>query len=228
MHRGPRHLVAVMLVVVGLGNPGREYAAHRHNVGFMVVDQLASRARADAFREKFSGGFARAELGPEPAVLLKPQTFMNESGRSVQPALAFFKAAPNELLVVHDELDLPFGTVRLKFGGGHAGHNGLRSIVGALGTGDFGRVRVGIGRPPPEFRGDPADFVLSRFDPVETAELPDLLQRGVETVLEVASRGLQAAMNVRNTRPRAAAAAPPTAPRPQGSGNGGSNPPEKP
>src|SRR5262249_13829489 len=143
---------------------------------------------------------ARAELADKPAVLLKPMTFMNESGRSVGPAIAFFKAQPSDLLVVHDELDLPFGTVRLKFGGGHAGHNGLRSIASSLGTGDFGRVRIGIGRPPPDFRGEIADYVLSRFDAVEAAQLPDVLQRGVETVLEVAARGLQAAMNVRNTR----------------------------
>jgi PTH1 family peptidyl-tRNA hydrolase len=188
------------VLVVGLGNPGRAYAAHRHNVGFMVVDQLAARLRADAFRDKFSGELARAEIAGEPVLLLKPMTYMNESGRSVQPALAFFKAELDELLVVHDELDLPFGTLRLKHGGGHAGHNGLRSIVGALGTGDFGRLRVGIGRPPPGFRGEVADFVLSRFDAIEAAQLPDLLQRAVETVLEVASRGFRAAMNARNTR----------------------------
>src|SRR4051812_19366423 len=117
-----------MLLVVGLGNPGKDYASHRHNVGFMAVDELARRANADAFREKFSGEYARASLGPEQAVLLKPATFMNESGRCVQPAMAFFKVEPAQLVVLHDELDLPYGDVRLKLGGGHAGHNGLRSI----------------------------------------------------------------------------------------------------
>src|SRR5262245_15218537 len=122
-----------MLLVVGLGNPGKEYASHRHNVGFMAVDALADEVRADPFREKFSGVLAKAEIGRQQAILLKPMTYMNESGRSVQPAMAFFKITPAELLVLHDELDLPFGTVRLKFGGGHAGHNGLRSIMAHCG-----------------------------------------------------------------------------------------------
>lgn len=191
-----------MFLVVGLGNPGREYAAHRHNVGFMAIDELASRARADAFREKFSGAWTKVELEREPAILLQPMTFMNESGRSVQPAAAFFKAEPSEILVVHDELDLPFGEVRLKMGGGHAGHNGLRSIMAALGTGDFGRVRIGIGRPPPGFRGEVADYVLSSFDGAERALLPESLKQAVESVLEVAARGFDAAMKNRNTRPK--------------------------
>jgi PTH1 family peptidyl-tRNA hydrolase len=146
-------------LVVGLGNPGREYASHRHNVGFLVVEELASRLRADAFRDKFSAQWTRgacrsgAAGGDEQVVLLQPQTFMNESGRSVQPAAAFFKVEPGNVLVVHDELDLPFGDVRLKMGGGHAGHNGLRSIIQHLGTSDFPRLRFGVGRPPPGFRG---------------------------------------------------------------------------
>lgn len=192
-----------MLLVVGLGNPGREYASHRHNVGFMAVDELASRLRADAFREKFSGEWTKAELSGEPVVLLKPMTYMNESGRCVQPAAAFFKVKPSDVIVLHDELDLPFGDVRLKMAGGHAGHNGLRSIIGSLGTPDFGRVRVGVGRPPAGFRGDVADFVLSSFDAVERASLPDVLKRATESVLEVAARGFGPAMNVRNTRPKA-------------------------
>src|SRR4029079_12033694 len=104
------------------------------------------KVRADAFRDKFSGSYAKAEVGDHQAALLKPMTYMNESGRSVQPAMAFFKVAPQDLLVLHDELDLPFGTVRLKFGGGHAGHNGLRSIMDCTGDGELGRVRLGIGR----------------------------------------------------------------------------------
>ncbi|WP_437658739.1 aminoacyl-tRNA hydrolase [Sorangium sp. So ce1182] len=191
-----------MLLVVGLGNPGKEYAAHRHNVGFMAVDALADEVRADPFREKFSGVHAKAEIAGQPAILLKPMTYMNESGRSVQPALAFFKIAPSGLIVLHDELDLPFGTVRLKVGGGHAGHNGLRSIISHCGTGNFGRVRLGIGRPPAGFRGEVADYVLSGFDAVERAGLPDCLKQAVQSVLEVAARGFEAAMNVRNTRPR--------------------------
>lgn len=191
-----------MLLVVGLGNPGREYASHRHNVGFMAVDALADEVRADPFREKFSGQVARAEIAGEQAILLKPMTFMNGSGRSVQPAMAFYKVEPAQLLVIHDELDLPFGTVRLKLGGGHAGHNGLRSILSHVGTGDFGRIRIGIGRPPPTFGGEVAGYVLSSFDAIERAALPDCLRQSAQSVLEVAARGFDAAMNVRNTRPK--------------------------
>lgn len=190
-----------MLLIVGLGNPGQEYAAHRHNVGFMAFDELASRVGAEAFREKFSGEWARCEIAGEPAILLKPQTYMNESGRSVQAAVAFFKSAPGELVILHDELDIPFGEVRLKQGGGHAGHNGLRSIMG-VGAGDFCRVRVGIGRPPPGFRGEIADFVLSNFDATQRAALPDLLNKAGDSILDIARRSFDAAMNARNTKPR--------------------------
>ena len=190
-----------MLLIVGLGNPGQEYAAHRHNVGFMAVDELAGRVGAEAFREKFSGEWARCEIAGEPAILLKPQTYMNESGRSVQAAVAFFKSAPGELVILHDELDIPFGEVRLKQGGGHAGHNGLRSIMG-VGAGDFCRVRVGIGRPPPGFRGEIADFVLSNFDATQRAALPDLLNKAGDSILDIARRSFDAAMNARNTKPR--------------------------
>jgi PTH1 family peptidyl-tRNA hydrolase len=129
-------------------------------------------------------------------------TFMNESGRSVQAAMAFFKIAATELVVLHDELDIPFGEVRLKMGGGHAGHNGLRSIMEHIGGGDFGRVRIGIGRPPAGFRGDVADFVLSSFDAVERAALPDLLKKAGDSVIDIARRGFGPAMNARNTRPK--------------------------
>jgi PTH1 family peptidyl-tRNA hydrolase len=192
-----------MYLVVGLGNPGKAYASHRHNVGFMVVEDLAARVRADAFREKFSGLIARATLESEQAILLEPQTYMNQSGTSVGPALTFHKIAPTNLIVIHDELDLPFGQVRLKVGGGHAGHNGLRSIMAHVGTGDFVRVRVGVGRPPAAFAGEVADYVLSSFDSTERTSLPEILKLATETVLEVAARGVAAAMNVRNARPKA-------------------------
>jgi PTH1 family peptidyl-tRNA hydrolase len=199
-----------MLLIVGLGNPGKQYAPHRHNVGFMAVDELARRVGAEGFREKFSGEVARAEIAGEPAILLKPMTFMNLSGQCVQPAMAFFKIAPAELIVLHDELDIPFGDVRLKVGGGHAGHNGLRSLMERVGGGDFGRVRLGIGRPPPDFRGEVADFVLSSFDAAERPAVPDMLKKAGDAVIDVARRGFTAAMNARNTRPK------PKKPKPEG------------
>src|SRR5262249_14123708 len=154
------------------------------------------------FREKFSAEIAKASVAGEQLLLLKPMTYMNESGRSVQPAMAFFKVEPSTLIVLHDELDLPFGTVRLKVGGGHAGHNGLRSIMAHVGTGDFARVRIGIGRPPPAFRGEVADYVLSSFDAAGAATLQESIGQAVDAVLDVAGRGLQAAMKIRNTRPK--------------------------
>lgn len=198
-----------MFLVVGLGNPGREYASHRHNVGFMAIDHLADVLRADAFRDKFSGSYAKAEIEGEQAILLKPMTYMNESGRSVQPAMAFFKVAPKDLIVLHDELDLPFGDVRLKLGGGHAGHNGLRSIMACIGQGEFGRVRIGISRPPPGFRGEVADYVLSGFDAVDRAVLPDIIKKAGDAVKSVVKRGYAEAMKSSNTRPK-----PPKPPKP--------------
>ncbi len=189
-------------LIVGLGNPGKEYASHRHNVGFMAAEELASVVRAGDFRDKFSGRFTKASHQGDDLVILEPLTFMNLSGQSVQPAAAFFKVAPAEVIVVHDELDLPFGDVRLKVGGGHAGHNGLRSIMKSMGTGDFVRLRIGIGRPPPGFRGEVADYVLSSFDAIERAELSGILKRATESVLDVCARGVTAAMNKLNTKPK--------------------------
>ena len=189
-------------LVVGLGNPGKEYASHRHNVGFMAAEDLASSVRAGDFRDKFSGRFTKGSHQGDDIVILEPLTFMNLSGQSVQPAAAFFKVEPAQVVVVHDELDLPFGDVRLKVGGGHAGHNGLRSIMKSIGTGDFVRLRIGIGRPPPGFRGEVADYVLSSFDAIERAELSGILKRATESVLDVCARGVTAAMNKLNTKPK--------------------------
>lgn len=188
------------MIVVGLGNPGPQYALTRHNLGFMVVDALASRAGGAAFRSKFHGELADARVAGAPAMLLKPLTYMNNSGRSVQAALAFYKIPPSELLVVHDELDLAFGDVRLKQGGGDAGHRGLKSITQELGGPDYGRLRVGIGKPPPGFRGGGADFVLEGFRPAEKAELDQLVERAADAVELVAKQGLAAAMNTTNRR----------------------------
>lgn len=185
-----------MQLVVGLGNPERKYEHNRHNVGFMAADELRLAFGLPEYREKFSGVWAKGDS----VAILKPMTFMNLSGQSVQPAAAFLKVAPGSILVLHDELDLSFGDVRVKVGGGHAGHNGLRSIIERLGTPDFLRVRIGIGRPPPGFRGEVADYVLSDFDPSERAELPGVLDRAVEAARRVLAEGPDAAMNATNQR----------------------------
>jgi len=194
-----------MHLVVGLGNPGKKYGKNRHNVGFMVVEELVrSHALAD-FKEKFSGVWTKGELSVagkrHPIAVLKPQTYMNLSGDSVQPASAFLKVEPAQVIVVHDEIDLPWKDVRLKLGGGHAGNNGIRSIIGRLGA-EFVRVRVGVGRPPPGFKGDVADFVLQDFDAMEKAELPDIIGRAINAVERVVADGLQTATNIVNTKPK--------------------------
>jgi PTH1 family peptidyl-tRNA hydrolase len=191
-------------LVVGLGNPGKKYEKNRHNVGFMVVERLAQAHGLPDFKEKFSAVWTRGEIatsgGRHAVALLEPQTFMNLSGDSVQPAAAFLKVEPRNVIVVHDELDIPWRDVRLKVGGGHAGHNGLRSIIQRLGTPDFVRVRVGVGRPPPGWKGDVADFVLHDFDAMEKAELPDVVDRAVRAIEKVVADGAAAAMNALNAK----------------------------
>ncbi len=207
-----------MFLVAGLGNPGREHQGNRHNVGFMVADALRRTEGWPDFKPKFSGFWTRGELGGIPVTLLEPQTYMNLSGESVQPAAAFLKVPPQNVIVVHDELDLAWRDVRLKVGGGHAGNNGVRSIIERMGTADFIRVRVGVGKPPPGFRGSGADWVLSGFDLAERAELPDVLEVAMAAVRAVVKDGLGAAMGQVNTRrgplkpPGAAASAPAPAP----------------
>lgn len=187
------------MLIVGLGNPGAEYEGTRHNIGFVVVDALSARAGGAAFRRRFHGDYAEARLASGAAGLLKPLTFMNDSGRSVQAAVAFYKRAPEEVLVVHDELDLPFADLKLKVGGGDAGHRGLRSISAALGP-TYARLRVGIGRPPPGFAGTPADFVLRAFAPTEQAALSTLVVRAADAAELVVRSGIAAAMNQINRR----------------------------
>jgi peptidyl-tRNA hydrolase, PTH1 family len=177
------------LLVVGLGNPGREHAANRHNVGWMVVDELARRHDA-TFRGKYSGQFGEARIGDAKVALLKPETYMNLSGRSVSPAARFYKLPPERVLVVHDEGDFDLGRLQARVGGGLAGHNGLRSIAQDLGTQQFGRLRIGVGRPE---RGDPrplADFVLSDFRPHEDAER--IVARAADAVETLLAEGLEA------------------------------------
>jgi PTH1 family peptidyl-tRNA hydrolase len=189
-----------VFLVVGLGNPGREYEHSRHNVGFVVADTLRRREGWPEYKAKFTGQWTRGALEGVDVVLLKPQTYMNLSGDSVQPATAFFKVPPASVIVVHDELDLAWKDVRLKSGGGHAGNNGVRSVIQRLGTPDFLRVRVGIGKPPAGFRGEGADWVLSGFDAMEKAELPDVVDRAVDAVRRVVRDGPAAAMNAVNTK----------------------------
>lgn len=182
-----------ILVVVGLGNPGPDYAGNRHNVGQMVLDELASRMGATFKKHKTPNQVAEGRLvhGGTRLVLAKPGSFMNTSGGPVSSVLGFYSATPADLVVVHDELDLPFDTVRLKGSGGHGGHNGLRDIIKATGTNEFMRVRVGIGRPPG--RQDPADYVLRDFSAAEKKTLPILLADAADAVQAITEVGLLAA-----------------------------------
>ena len=178
------------LLVAGLGNPGREYERTRHNVGWLVADELARR-RGGSFRSKFSGRIAEARLGEQRLALLKPETYMNESGRSVGAAARFYKVPPASTLLVHDDVDLDEGRLQARLGGGLAGHNGLRSIAQHLGTNDFLRLRIGVGRPG---RGDPrsvADYVLSPFDP--HVDVDELVARAADAAEVLAAEGLSAA-----------------------------------
>jgi peptidyl-tRNA hydrolase, PTH1 family len=180
-------------LIVGLGNPGPEYAGNRHNAGFLVADVLAGRALARFKRDRSRAHVAVARLDGTPVVLAKPMTYMNLSGGPVAALRAFYKVPTDRIVVVHDELDIPFGSIRLKLGGGDNGHNGLRSVASALGTRDYYRVRVGIGRPPG--RMDPADFVLHDFAKAERAELPGVLSTAADAVQTLLARGLAAAQN---------------------------------
>jgi PTH1 family peptidyl-tRNA hydrolase len=199
-------------LVVGLGNVGAEYRASRHNMGFMVADRLAEAHRIEWTRRRFRADVAPGELAGERVILLKPRTYMNLSGEAVGPAAGFFKIAPARVLVIHDDIDLPFGAVRVKARGGHGGHNGLRSIHEALGSDGYPRVRVGIGRPGlgAAGRGPAADeeddrsvtdFVLSRFSRPEKAMLGEVIERGVRAVEAVVASGVLGAMNDFNGRP---------------------------
>lgn len=177
-------------LVVGLGNPGPEYAATRHNVGVLVVDLLAQRAGSRlANHRRARAEVAEVHLSGHRVVLARPRSYMNESGGPVAALLAFYKAPVEHLVVVHDELDLPPGVLRTKLAGGDNGHNGLRSVRKALGTGDFYRVRLGIGRPPG--RQDPADFVLRPFSAPERKELPLLVETGADAVESLVTDGLE-------------------------------------
>jgi PTH1 family peptidyl-tRNA hydrolase len=177
------------LLVAGLGNPGREYERTRHNLGWLVLDELARR-HSGSWRSKFSGSFAEVRLGDLRLGLLKPETYMNESGRAVGEAARFYKVEPEGLLVVHDDVDLEPGRLQARAGGGLAGHNGLRSLAQQLGSQEFDRLRIGVGRPG---RGDPrsvSDWVLSGFAPEDDVEA--LIAKAADAVETVAAEGLEA------------------------------------
>lgn len=180
-------------LVVGLGNPGPQYAGNRHNIGFLCCDELAARLGARFSRDRSRSLALSAVLAGVPVVVAKPTTFMNLSGGPVASLARFFKIPPDRIVVVHDELDLRFDTVRIKRGGGDNGHNGLRSITAALGTKDYYRVRLGIGRPPG--RMDPADYVLRNFSAAERPALPVLVSRSADALEALVTRGLAAAQN---------------------------------
>jgi PTH1 family peptidyl-tRNA hydrolase len=185
------------LLVVGLGNPGREYARNRHNVGHLVLDELARR-HDGSWKSKFSSQIAEIRLDGHKVALLKPETYMNDSGVAVSGATRFYKLEPNEVLVVHDEGDFELGRLELKVGGGLSGHNGLRSIAQHLKTPDFLRLRVGVGRPE---RGDPrplADYVLSNFEPKDDAD--SLVARAADAVEQLDADGVEQAQRAVNRR----------------------------
>ncbi len=187
-------------LVVGLGNPGPDYAANRHNVGQMVLDILADRISASFKSHKANASVAEGRLGfgGPKVILAKPGTYMNNSGGPVAGLMKFYDVPLQNLIVVHDELDIDAGAVRVKQGGGHAGHNGLRDIIAAADSNDFVRVRVGIGRPPG--RQDAADFVLKNFSAEERKELPLLLALSADAVEEIVTKGALEAMNSVNAK----------------------------
>jgi peptidyl-tRNA hydrolase, PTH1 family len=176
------------LLVAGLGNPGGEHAQDRHNVGWMVVDELARR-HGGSFKGKFRGRLADVRLGDARLALLKPETYMNESGASIQAAAAFYKVAPEDVVVVHDDVDLEVGRLQARLGGGLAGHNGLRSIASRVGSQDFLRLRIGVGRPGRGDRRPVADYVLSPFAPADDAEA--LITRAADAVEALVAEGLE-------------------------------------
>jgi PTH1 family peptidyl-tRNA hydrolase len=180
-------------LVVGLGNPGPSYAGNRHNAGFLVADLLAERMSGRFKAHKGRADIVEGRLAGQRVVLVKPKSYMNASGGPVASMRDFFKVPAERIVVIHDELDIPWGTLRLKLGGGDNGHNGLRSVTKSLGTPDYLRIRLGIGRPPG--RQDPADFVLKDFTAAERKELPFHVDRAADAVESLLREGLAAAQN---------------------------------
>jgi peptidyl-tRNA hydrolase, PTH1 family len=187
-----------MHLVLGLGNPGAKYKRTRHNAGFLVVDRLADRWGARLDRAQFGALVDRARMGSTDAVLAKPQKFMNLSGQAATSLRGYYKVDPTDVVVVHDDVDIPFGDVRVKAGGGHGGHNGLRDIQAKMGTNDFVRVRFGVSRPPPGW--ETANYVLGNWHNDETEQLDELVDRAADAVEAVLRDGTKRAMNIINAR----------------------------
>ena len=187
-----------MKLIVGLGNPGPEYAATRHNIGFMVTATLAERNGIALKRKGHQGIYGVGRVAGTEATILLPQTYMNRSGTSVVSACQSLGVKPGDLIVVHDEIDLDFGALRIKIGGGHGGHNGLRSIAGALGETEYNRLRLGIGRPPTG--GDVSRYVLSCFNAAERAQLQEYTEKATDALELLVQKGPQEAMNLYNNR----------------------------
>lgn len=178
-------------MIAGLGNPGREYARHRHNVGFMALEELGGRYGIEMRRRAFGALVGSGAIEGEAVLLAQPQTFMNVSGDAVAPLLGYYKLSPGDLIVVHDDLDIDLGRLKIARGAGHGGHNGIRSIIEALGTNEFLRVRAGIGRPPEGV--DPASYVLHDFGPEEQEAARELVAAGADAVALLIAKGLAAA-----------------------------------
>jgi len=196
-----------MWLVVGLGNPGRKYAGNRHNVGFRVIDELARRHDTGSFRDKHGSHLATGMFGFDKVILQKPMEYMNRSGFAVQRAADFYDLEPEDIVVVHDDIDLDPGRLKLKRAGGHGGHNGLRSLIEQLGSRDFARIRCGVGKPP----GPPAaasgerdrrvaSYVLSDFPAADSVAVEDMIARAADAAEAIVAHGIEAAMNEFNTR----------------------------
>lgn len=190
-----------MKLIVGLGNPGPRYDGTRHNVGFAVIDYLAAAPGVSSWRSRFQAQVAEAVEGTEQIMLMKPETFMNLSGRAIRPALDFYKLTPDDLLVICDDIALPLGKLRAKAKGSHGGQNGLRNIQEMLGTPDYPRLRIGVGSPGEHM--DAADYVLSRFRPAERASIDEAVAKAAQAVLVWARSGLEVCMNGVNGEPNA-------------------------
>ncbi len=180
-----------MKLICGLGNPGRAYAKHRHNIGFLIVDELAGRLGIEISKKAFGAKMGIGKFDGEPVILAKPQTFMNLSGNAVSPLAGFYKCSFKDLIVIHDDIDLDAGRLKLSLGSGHGGHNGVKSIIDELGGNGFYRIRVGVGRPPAGM--DPADYVLHPFSKEEKEKVQEIVAEAANAVEELIKKGLESA-----------------------------------